>query len=380
MNIEILTPHGWCKFDSVSKIIKPQHCVIKTKRNVLRTSLDHLIMTRDGWVEAQYLTQGMLIKSKNRFLKVVSKTIVDEYLDLYDVTNVKNETHSYYTDNIVSHNCNFRGSQNSLISGSDLEKLVVQPIIDTIHSVNVYEHPVHGDHPHQYMMTVDVSRGLGGDFSTFSVFDITEKPYRQVATYRNNRISPILFPSIIYNTAMYYNKALVLVEINDIGEQTASILYNEFEYENILTTVKDKNSYTIGFSHDALYGVRTTVKVKSVGVATLETMIHNDLLVVSDNETICELGTFVPKRGSYEADTGAHDDMVMTLVLFAWATTQPYFVELTNRSVRGSLMESFTDLALDELTPFGIIDDEFGGYSGASASDSSSSSEFDSWY
>ena len=218
-------------------------------------------------------------------------------------------------------------------------------------------------------MTVDVSRGLGGDYSTFSVFDITSKPYKQVATYRNNRISPILFPSVIHSTANYYNKALVLIEINDIGEQTASIMFNEFEYENLLTTVRDKNSYTIGFAADALYGVRTTTKVKSIGVSTLETMIHNDLIDIADGETITELSTFVPKRGSYEADTGCHDDMVMTLVLFAWLTTQQYFIELTNRDVRQSLMESFSDRAMEELMPFGIIDDEFGGFDGSMKSD-----------
>lgn len=366
---QIATPHGWCKFDGVSKIIKPQHCIIKTKRKVLRSSLDHLIMTRDGWIEAQFITQGMLIKSKNRFLKVVSKTIVDEPLDLYDVTNVRNVDHSYYTNNIVSHNCNFRGSQNSLINGEDLEKQITQPIIDTIHGVNIYEHPIKDTHPHQYLMTVDVSRGLGGDYSTFSVFDITSKPYKQVATYRNNRISPILFPSVIHSTANYYNKALVLIEINDIGEQTASIMFNEFEYENLLTTVRDKNSYTIGFAADALYGVRTTTKVKSIGVSTLETMIHNNLIEISDGETITELSTFVPKRGSYEADAGCHDDMVMTLVLFAWLTTQQYFIELTNRDVRQSIIETFSDRAMEELMPFGIIDDEFGGFDGSMKSD-----------
>lgn len=274
-----------------------------------------------------------------------------------------------YQQFLQEHLCTFRGSQNSLINGEDLEKQITQPIIDTIHGVNIYEHPIKDTHPHQYLMTVDVSRGLGGDYSTFSVFDITSKPYKQVATYRNNRISPILFPSVIHSTANYYNKALVLIEINDIGEQTASIMFNEFEYENLLTTVRDKNSYTIGFAADALYGVRTTTKVKSIGVSTLETMIHNDLIDIADGETITELSTFVPKRGSYEADAGCHDDMVMTLVLFAWLTTQQYFIELTNRDVRQSLIESFSDRAMEELMPFGIIDDEFGGFDGSMKSD-----------
>lgn len=262
------------------------------------------------------------------------------------------------------HELSFRGSQNSLINGSDLDKLVVHEIIEVMHGVNVYEEPVKGEHPHQYMMTVDVSRGVGGDYSTFSVFDISSKPFKQVATYRNNKISPILYPSVIYNTAMHYNKALVLVEINDIGEQTASILHHEYEYDNVLTTIKEKNSYTIGFSSDSMYGVRTTVKVKSVGIAALETMVRNDLIEIVDNETIGELGTFIPKNGSYEADSGAHDDMVMTLVLFAWASTQSYFIELTNRNLRTSVLETFTDQALEELTPFGIIDDEFGEFDG----------------
>ena len=49
------------------------------------------------------------------------------------------------------------------------------------------------------MITVDVARGLGNDYSAFIVFDITEFPYKVVAKYRNNEIKPMLFPNIIHS-------------------------------------------------------------------------------------------------------------------------------------------------------------------------------------
>ena len=82
--------------------------------------------------------------------------------------------------------------------------------------------------------TVDVARGVGGDYSAFVVIDITEYPHRVVARYRNNEIKPMLFPSIIFDTVKAYNNAYVLCEVNDIGDQVASILQYDLEYQNIL--------------------------------------------------------------------------------------------------------------------------------------------------
>jgi phage terminase large subunit-like protein len=100
---------------------------------------------------------------------------------------------------------------------------------------------------HNYIVTVDVARGLGNDYSAFIVFDTTEFPYRVVAKYRNNEIKPMLFPNIILDVAKGYNNAYVLVEVNDIGDQVASILQYDLEYENILmASMRGRNGQIVG--------------------------------------------------------------------------------------------------------------------------------------
>jgi phage terminase large subunit-like protein len=259
------------------------------------------------------------------------------------------------------HGIIFRGSQNSLLSADTLAQLVINKPIDTFGDLKVYAHPING---HEYFVTVDTSRGVGGDFSAFVVFDVTQVPYKVVATYKNNTISPMIYPQVIKTVADKYNGAYVLVEINDIGEQVANILYYEFEYENLLMCYSEKSLQTIGFKNDARIGVRTTTQVKSIGCSSVKTMIETGRLELSDEEMIDEFGTFVPKGKSYEADSGAHDDLVMCCVLFAWATVQQYFIDLTDKDVRKNVRGILEEDLMESLLPFGIIANGFEEFTG----------------
>jgi len=259
------------------------------------------------------------------------------------------------------HEVVFRGSQRSLLSGQTLEKLVTIAPVEEIDDLKIYKYP---EKDHQYIITVDTSRGVGGDYHASVVIDVATKPYEVVATYRNNTLSPLIYPSLIYNIASKYNDAQVLIEINDIGEQTANILYYDLEYENVLSTITEKNRQIIGFGGDAKMGVRTTSAVKAIGCSTIKTMIEKEQISINDFEAVNEFGTFVPKGRSYEADSGCHDDLVMCLVLFAWATTQKYFIELTDTDFRSTLLKEMNDRAMEEIAPFGIIDNDFGEFTG----------------
>jgi hypothetical protein len=259
------------------------------------------------------------------------------------------------------HGLIFRGSQNSLLSSDTLARLPVFKVIEKHGDLKVYTQPKEG---HSYFITVDTSRGLGKDYSAFIVYDITKAPYEIVAVYRNNRISPMVYPQVIRSIADKYNKAYVMVEINDIGEQVASILYYDFEYENLLMCYSEKSYQTIGFVKDARLGVRTTVQVKSIGCSTVKTMIETDKLILKDEDVISEFGTFIPKGKSYEADSGANDDLAMCCVLFAWASVQDYFIDLVNRDIKKDIRESLINEAMEDLMPFGFIEDGVFEYSG----------------
>jgi len=144
----------------------------------------------------------------------------------------------------VEFECEFLGSVNTLINASKLKTLVYEDPIQRNAGFDVYQTPIED---HNYLITVDVARGLGNDYSAFLVFDITEFPYKVVAKYRNNEIKPMLFPNIILDVAKGYNNAYLLIEVNDIGDQVASILQYDLEYENLLmASMRGRNGQIVG--------------------------------------------------------------------------------------------------------------------------------------
>jgi len=253
--------------------------------------------------------------------------------------------------------CSFLGSSNTLIS---TEKLMSMPFKKPVYindGLDVYQEPISN---HTYVMICDVARGVGLDYSAFSVFDVTKQPYRQVAKYRKNDISPMLYPNIIYTTAQKYNEAFVLVEVNDIGQQVTDILYHDLEYENMMmVTMHGRNGQQIGggFAKNVSMGIRTTKQVKRIGCATLKDLIERDNLLIDDFDTISEMTTFIGKNTSWEADDGAHDDLVMTCVLFSWLVQQRYFREMTDQDIREKMFAEQMKIIEEELVPFGFIED-----------------------
>lgn len=252
--------------------------------------------------------------------------------------------------------CEFIGSSGTLISGSKLKTLVYRDAVQETSNLFMYERP---KEEHTYTIVADVSRGKGLDYSAFQVIDVTKMPYRQVCIFRDNMITPIDYADIIHQIAKLYNTAQIMIEINDIGEQLATTLFEDYEYENMLFTENSGRAgkrLISGFSGKCDRGVRTTRSVKSVGCSMLKLLIEQDQLILNDFHTIQELSTFSKKANSWEAESGCHDDLVMCLVLFAWLTNQKYFKELTDINTIKGLKEINEDQMMNELTPFGIID------------------------
>lgn len=254
--------------------------------------------------------------------------------------------------------CDFVGSSGTLISGSKLKELDdVNPILK---SEGVYQFK-RAEKDNVYVITVDVSRGKGLDYSTFTVFNVSSMPYEQVCIFRDNLIGPVDFASIIFRIGKMYNEAAVLVEINDIGGQVSDTLLMDFGYENILFTEnagRGGKRISGGFgSSSSDSGIRTTKTVKAIGCSILKLLVEQNQLIIKDIHTINELKRFSRKGGSYEAESGSHDDMVMNLVLFAWLTDQLYFKDMTDINTLSKLRERTEEQIEENLLPFGFVDD-----------------------
>ena len=254
--------------------------------------------------------------------------------------------------------CSFLGSSYTLLDADTLAKLSPKTFVYTKDNLDVLKEPEVG---HSYMAIVDVARGVDGDYSTIVVVDMTTNPYEVVAKFRDNKIAPMLFPSVIHTVARNYNNAWTLIEINDNGQQVADIMHHELEYENILyVNNNSKHGQVVsgGFGGGAAKsGVRTDKKVKRIGCSHLKTLIEEGRLAVWDRDIISEFSTFIQVKDSYAADEGYHDDLVMPLVLFGWVTTNPYFKDLTNVNLRETIFANQIQQIEDELTPFGFYDD-----------------------
>jgi len=252
--------------------------------------------------------------------------------------------------------CEFLGSIDTLISPQKLRTMAYINPIQSNAGLDLYVKPQEG---HTYVLTADVSRGTSNDYSAFLVFDVSEMPYRIVAKYRDNEIKPLLFPSKIYDIARAYNQAFVLIEVNDIGEQVASAMQFDMEYDNlIMASMRGRAGQVLGggFSGGrAQLGVRTTKAVKKVGCSNLKQLIEDNKLIIEDLDIISELSTFIVKGQSFQADEGCTDDLVACLFLFAWTSDQTYFKELTDMDVRQTMRKEQQDALEQDMAPFGFV-------------------------
>lgn len=246
--------------------------------------------------------------------------------------------------------CTFEGSSYTLVDGAKLATLPLSmPLFDK-DNLEVFVEPAKD---RSYVITVDVSRGRHMNYSAFSVIDVTQMPYKVVATYKDNTISTLEYPHLIYNTARQYNDAFLLIEINDLGEEVSNTIWYEYEYENIYFTQGNELSQTRGYP-----GVRTTSKVKSLGCSVLKDLVEKDQIDVSSHKIIEELGLFVLHRKSYASeDPTVNDDLCTTLWLFAWLSVQPIFQEITNNNLRQVLTQRKQAYIEETMTPFGFYED-----------------------
>lgn len=251
--------------------------------------------------------------------------------------------------------CSFIGSSSTLVRGDVIAALATKkPIFDNTEGLLVYE-KVNKDHT--YITTVDTAKGVGGDSSTFTIFDVSVKPYRIVARYKNNKISPLLFPSVIHRWVKEYNNAWCLFEINS-SEQVPTILFYDYEYENMILVARDKkNGQIVSAKRSAQLGLNMDKKVKRIGCQNLKTLIEEKHLDVCDVDTIQELSVFIETNGSYEADDGYHDDLVMTLVIFAWFSTTVFFQDLLDVNMRSRIYQQRMEEIESEELPVGLFVD-----------------------
>lgn len=250
-------------------------------------------------------------------------------------------------DFAVEYGNSFLGSSYTLIRGDYITRMgrdIKEPV-ESSSTLRVYKTPEKG---HQYFITVDCA-DLGVDSSVVSVFDISRFPYEQVAVYRDSKISHLSLPTIIQRIGERYYNAPVLVESNDVGKAVLNTLNYTLEYPEVVST-KNGSRYELG--------VRTTKKTKALGCKALKDIIESGNLIINDRWTYEEFKRFVVSGTSYAAEEGFHDDIVMSLVLFAYFVTTPTFKTRYDQSFSDEYRESLRqELEETVLLPLPMFSD-----------------------
>ena len=342
--MKILTPSGLQPFDGVVKFEHEKYYEIQFNGEYsVKAAADHkFVYDSKSEVFAKNVNIGDIIGGS----LVTSKVVHHKNISLYSPMNVANGS-VYYHDDFIPSTQTFFGTGDTLINAETLLGFRAKPAKKVLEGgdVKIYTEP---QNKHEYIMLVDVAKGRGQDYSTFNVIDITERPFRQVAVYRNNTISPILFPDIIYKFAKVYNMAYVVIESNDQGGVVCNGLYHDLEYENVHVESAVKSN---------AIGVEMTRKVKRLGCSAIKDLLEENKLVIDDEETILEISTFVAKGQSYEASDGNHDDLMMNLVMFGYFVSTQMFADMTDINLKQMMFEQKMRQIEDDLVPFGFIDD-----------------------
>ena len=210
----------------------------------------------------------------------------------------------YFNQNYANE---FLGSSHTLISSDKLSNMKegeVERIADG--KLKIYHEPQPG---HKYIMAVDPAKD-GTDAFAVQIVDITDFKFIQAATAQL-QIDYLLMPEFIDEWARDYNNAYLIIENNEgAGQSIADQMYQTYEYENLHF---DKD---VGRNKKKKYpGFRTTSKTRKQILQTLKLFIENDKLEVNDKKTINEFYQFILVNGKFQADDGAHDDMIMSLAL-----------------------------------------------------------------
>lgn len=244
--------------------------------------------------------------------------------------------------------CEFLGSSGTLISPDVISAIPIEKPFKETESTKIYVEPKPG---HDYVITVDTSRGTGGDYSAFVVFDVSVLPFEVVARFRDNKISTMFYPQVTLQMANKYNNAYILIENNDMGESVSQTLYYEYEYENVLLSKDNEISMFRGIP-----GFKTTKKSKAVGCNAIKNIVENNKIIIRDSEILSEMSNFVSIGNSFAAENG-HDDLMMCLVMFGYLTTQPAFQDITDVDARKKIIEEKENLVENEMLPAGFLND-----------------------
>lgn len=354
LRYEVLGKSGFQAFQGIRKVVKSFYYKITFESGqTLKASARHRFFLEDGTeIFAEKLKKDVKILARNGKLDVVRKIEkVNEPCVMYDV--VQSKDHTYYTGNSLSHNCdcNFLASGDTVFEFADLEFFEKTYMCDPVERRGeggnywIWERP---DYSRSYLLSADVARGDGTDYSAFHVWDV--ETCAQVAEYKG-RMTPKDYGAFLVAAATEYNNALLVCENANIGwasiEEILSRGYQNTYYSVSSggTKVETADSYASKMDKGKLVpGFTTSTRTRPLVVAKLYDYVHQRDCILRSKRLLTEMRTFIWKSGKAQAQEGLNDDVVMSAGIGLYV-----------RDTALQLRQQGLELSRAQLTTFGDL-------------------------
>lgn len=249
--------------------------------------------------------------------------------------------------------CSFEGSGSTVIDGSFIKKIKEEDVRDPIYksgfgnSMWVWEEPRFGD---EYIISADVARGDGEDFSAFHVFKARD--LTQVAEFKA-KVPIEQYADILMAAASEYNNALLIVENNNLGFLVLRDL-ERLGYSNLYYSDKSSLLEDAAVSFDAInneryrMGFLTSQKTRPLIIAKMEEYVRLGNVGLRSSRLLNEMNKFVWKGGRAQARRGSNDDLVMSFAILCWIHSVVYKNIQYQRDM-GDVIESAISLSQTRL-------------------------------
>ncbi len=252
------------------------------------------------------------------------------------------------------YDCDFLGSGNTVIE-SNLLKFYEQNFLrDPVerrfmgNDFWIWEYP---DYNKSYIVTADVARGDGGDYSAFHVIDV--EGCEQVAEYKS-QINTREFGHMLVSVATEYNNALLVIENTNIGWDVVNTVI-EKNYNNLYYSPRSYGDMTMDKyidkmeSEQVIPGFTNSMKTRPLVISKMESYIREKNFIFHSKRLLEELKVFIWHNGKAQAQSGYNDDLVMSLGigLFIRDTALKFNIQhqnLTRAAISGITQDVYKDL------------------------------------
>lgn len=366
---EIMTPNGYKSFGGIRKLIKSDYYEIHLSNGYkLKCSTNHKFIKDGAEIDVSTINAGDYIDGDdNKKVFIQIKEYKTENITLFDIVEV-DSGNIFNVDGIVSHNCDFISSGATVIAPELLIKYTEAYVKDPMYkrgfdnNLWVWEDP---NYARSYIVTADVARGDGEDYSTCHVIDA--ESCEQVAEYKG-KIEPKDFGNFLINLATEYNDALLIIDNASIGWTTIQQCLDR-NYKNLFWSNRDvkyvdiDTQFTNKFYRDEkqmVPGFSISSKTRPLVISKIDTYMRDMSVIIRSKRTIDEFFTFIWHNGRAEAARGYNDDLVMALGMGLWIRDtalrlRQEGIDLTRRSIDGFVQTSYDSL----YTPGQFADDPY---------------------